>query len=211
MNSLTVTSHVYIIDQHQNSGRLVDSIPLSDHFECQSFSSSRSFIQAEINRPACLILHPQSHLSGLSFLNGYHGSVGEIPVVAVVEDADISVAVQYLRGGARTVLPTPIDFEKLSDEIADATQQDREMELLRDEWREASDAFRSLTHRQRQVAEMMRVGTPARQIATDLEFSLRTIEQEKAAIISAFGVKNSFHLAVRLAELDIVQRMAAIR
>jgi DNA-binding NarL/FixJ family response regulator len=58
----------------------------------------------------------------------------------------------------------------------------------------ASDPFSTLTARQRQILQLLAEGKSAKQVATALDISARTVEFHKYTLMQSLGVKNSAEL-----------------
>ena len=115
--------------------------------------------------------------------------------IVLCEQPDVHKIVRYMRAGALTVLPTPLEPDSLSRWIVDAIEIDRQR--LRDERRleQMRSVYNGLAERKRCVLQHMIDGKASKWSAHDLDVSRRTIELDRAEILQAFGVSNAIELA----------------
>ena len=113
---------------------------------------------------------------------------------------DVQKIVRYMRAGAVTVLPTPLDPECLTHGIVEAIEFDRRRVEEEVRLERISQVYGHLAQRKRCVLQHMIDGRASKWSAHDLDVSRRTIELDRAEILNAFGVNNAIELARLMTE-----------
>jgi FixJ family two-component response regulator len=108
-----------------------------------------------------------------------------------------------MRAGAFDVLEKSVSPSKLFDAIVAATQIDLLRESHRRRLIELLEAFRSLTARQRVILKHLLDGKVNKWIYTELEISRRTLDLDRAAIMTRFQTSNFLVVARNVLELEL--------
>lgn len=200
------TPVVCLVDQ--NTSPLAKSCQsiCKDRYELRQFSGPIDSDELPNQWPGCIVHRFENATDADHFLSAYVGMAMALPALVSVPAVAVHEVVQLVRRGAATVIADPIDPAMLADEIDRAITISLQSQDLRRDWNHLKQAFSQLSDRQRRVAELLCLGKPTKTIANDLQYSVRTIEQEKAAIVSQFRAENSFQLAGKLAEIRLLER-----
>ena len=105
-----------------------------------------------------------------------------------------------MRAGAISMNSTPIDAIELGQLLTEAIAVDRRKYHVATKIQRYSEVYARLTWRRRQILHLMLDGRANKWIANELDVSKRTVELDRADILSAFGVANSIELAKIFAE-----------
>jgi two-component system CheB/CheR fusion protein len=118
-------------------------------------------------------------------------SVGDpVPAIMITGQSDVPMAVEAMKAGAADFLEKPICGNELLAGVGRALESSHDSGK-RTEWRnDAADHLSRLTHRQRQIMELVLAGDPSKNIATDLGISQRTVENHRASIMKKAGVRS---------------------
>lgn len=148
-----------------------------------------------------LITDLQSYSSG-GRLNLVGRGIATMVICQQMEEhrPDVQKIVRYMRAGAVTVLPTPLDPEGLTHGIIEAVESDRRRVQEEVRLEKISQIYNHLAARKRCVLQHMIDGRASKWSAHDLDVSRRTIELDRAEILNAFGVNNAIELARLMTE-----------
>lgn len=187
---------ILLIDDDTAVIRAIESVAQWMKFPIRSFPSAESFLASDfLNVDGCLILDIRlPGLSGLELQNELKQRECELPIIIISGHADVSLAVEAMRRGALTVLEKPFSLDNLRSHI----RQAMELGLTR---REASrtrqtmrDRLSRLTHREREVLELIAQGLTNKEIATSLNVTVRAIEDRRARLMRRLEVHSMAEL-----------------
>jgi FixJ family two-component response regulator len=140
---------------------------------------------------ACLVLDARpSSTFGLRLLHRLGPASQPPPVIAIIKQGDVRMAVHALQAGALDCIELPLRAGFLADGVERALARSRELARLAAKRRAIAETFASLTQRERQIMELVLAGHPNKNIAADLGVSQRTIESHRAAIMRKSGAKS---------------------
>lgn len=172
------------------------------------FADAESFLG--VYRPdwaGCMLVDIRMHgMDGLALQQWLVDKGCRMPVIIMTGHGDVGSARQAFRAQAVDFLEKPIDQTRLIEAIADAHAR---YAAVRDESASSEDLsnrLAALTPREREVMELVVAGRHNRDIADELEISVRTVEVHKARMMSklaadgvadlvrlSLGINNSRH------------------
>ena len=164
----------------------------------------------ELSRPGCLVL--DMHLRNTDALYFYRDLVESgwrLPFIVITEHGKVSDATMAMRQGAINVLEKPIVPKELLTCVWEAFEEDAKR---RREWAKQNAAQRrldSLTPRERKVLEMVVAGLLTKQIAQELDISIKTVEAHRGKIKKKMKVKSVVELVRIITELRLFSQMTA--
>jgi len=137
-------------------------------------------------------------LNGIEATRRIHEECPSVRVVILSMHADLRFVTECLRAGASGYLLKESAFQQLvqavhaamagqlvlSDKISDALARD----YVRVTARDGSSAFVVLSARERQVLQLLAEGRSTRDIAADLNVSIKTIETHRRQIMDKLGI-----------------------
>jgi len=176
---------VYIVD---------DSPQMRASFERQLRAykiPSRSFISADEflshydpSWPGCLLLEIRMKgMNGLDLQRQLLQRGLRIPVIVVSAAAEVPKVVSAIRAGAVDFLEKPIREEALLRAVREGLARDRE--------RRADEAtLAALTHRERQILELLVAGENYKEIASRLQVSPKTVEGHRVNLLRKLGLRS---------------------
>jgi|CXWL01.1.fsa_nt_gi FixJ family two-component response regulator len=129
-------------------------------------------------------------MSGVQLQATLRARGSALPFIIVTAHGDVATARQAFLADAVDFLEKPFGETQLKEAIEAALA--RENERLRRNEARRGDAARlaSLTGREREVLEQAALGLHAKEIATRLDISPRTVEVHKTRIMAKLGVRN---------------------
>ena len=167
------------------------------------FASSEAFLQAwQPEWSGCLVADIRmSGMDGLALQRKLGEMHCTLPVIIVTGHGDVSSAREAFKARAVDFLEKPFDDDKLIaaiDEAFSMQQRQRQDQARRDQ---RDQLLAELTPREREVFELVVMGRHNREIAPQLNISVRTVEVHKARLMAKLGVDNVADL-VRVALRD---------
>ena len=157
--------------------------------------------------PACLLLDMRMPgMNGMALFERLieRGWLEVLPVIFLTGHADVATAVMAVKRGAFDFVETPFSDNALVDRVVEALgRSEQALARLRER-----DGLRrhlaELTERELEVMRLVTTGRANKQIADELDISVRTVEVHRARVFDKMDVKSAVELAnvLRGAGLD---------
>lgn len=113
-----------------------------------------------------------------------------LAVVVMTGHADVPIAVEALKAGARDFLEKPFDDERLIDVIKDALAASQQAHQASEAAESIIARLATLTRRERDVLDRLVAGQPNKVIAYELGTSPRTVEVQRARVMEKMGARS---------------------
>ena len=184
-------SRIYIID---DDAAVRDSLALLlrlHGFDTVDFASAEAFL-AEVTRDwsgIVLVDLRMPGMSGLELQGALQSREIELPVIIITAHGETSAARTSLKAGAVDFLEKPIDRDQLLSAIREGLTSESERIRRASQNAEISRQLGRLTPREREVLDRVIAGKHNREIAKELDISVRTVEVHKARVMSKMGVE----------------------
>jgi two-component system response regulator FixJ len=107
-----------------------------------------------------------------------------LPVIIVTGHADVPMAIRALKSGAFDFIEKPYNDQHLLDRVQEAISQSTQSLSVDAEKQEARRRIDSLTPREREVMALVTAGNANKQIAAELDLSIKTVETHRANLMS---------------------------
>jgi FixJ family two-component response regulator len=167
--------------------------------QVEGYASGGDFLAAyDRQRPGCLIT--EVVLPGMSGLELHRRlSVGQdghpvLPVIFVTRHASVPIAVEAMRAGAVHFLEKPAREQDIWNSVRKALDIDRENRDRSVRRAQIEAHLATLSHGEREVLDRILAGKFNKQIAAELNLSIRTIEDRRARIMKKLGVNSLVEL-----------------
>lgn len=184
--------HVYIVDDDDAVRGSLSMLLRSEDYSVIAFGDPTEFM-AELKdaEDGCVVLDLcMPNMSGMEVMEEMKKRDIKMPVVCITGHGDIPTAVKALKTGAYDFLEKPFDSTKLI-EIIKACIADRidkhKQELFESN---AKETVNSLTPREHEVLKGMVDGLRNKQIAFDMDISIRTVELHRVRVMDKLGAKS---------------------
>jgi two-component system, LuxR family, response regulator FixJ len=115
---------------------------------------------------------------------------GSLAVVVMTGHADVPIAVQALKAGARDFLEKPFDDQRLLSVVREALAASQHAQEEVQASAGTAARIASLTPREREVLQRLVAGQPNKTIAYDLGTSPRTVEVQRARVMEKMGARS---------------------
>ena len=172
---------VYVVDDDQ--GMLDSTVWLLESvgLRAMPFTNGRDFLDAcDAGCNACVLLDVRMPgMGGLQVQEAMRSRGLELPVIFVSGHADVPIVVRALKAGAVDFIEKPYNEQLLLDSVQQALSRD-ERRAARGELQERLD---SLTQRERDVLLPLVQGYTTKEIARQLEISVKTIDLYRSRVM----------------------------
>lgn len=193
MKELPLT--LYVVDDDEALRRSLLLLLFSQGLAVQAFESGEAFLDAvDMRQPGCVILDLRmGGMSGLEVFDRLRAEHSPLVTLFLSAHGDIPTALEAVRRGAYDWVEKP-DTQRLLDKLPAATEEARARALALRMWAE-------LTPREREVAKLVGLGQPNKEIARMLvpPCSHRSVETHRANIFSKLKCANDNELGRWLA------------
>jgi FixJ family two-component response regulator len=196
------TAHIFLIDDDPAVLRALRRLFLTHGFTVEAYESPQFFLdRPRPDGPACLILDMRMpEMSGLDVQQLVKGRGDDIPIVFLSGASDVPKTAQAMRNGALDFLVKPADESQLLDAVTRALAWDVRHRLVRAEQQKAADRLSRLTHREKEVCELVVRGLINKQIAATLGIAEKTVKIHRGRAMRKLDVDSVASL-VRLFSL----------
>ncbi|MFK4508443.1 response regulator [Bradyrhizobium daqingense] len=200
---------VHIVDDDESFRTAIERRLKLAGYDVATYGSSQALLESAPNDEAagCILLDVRiPGLSGPELQTRLVASGSTLPIIFLTGYADTPTTVRAIKAGAEDFLTKPISSEQLIDAIERALAGQRVSRAQRSRL----DAFRShlasLTHRERQVFDLIVRGRINKQIAHELGTTERTVKAHRHQVMEkmqSHSLAELVSIAERLGMLDV--------
>lgn len=177
------TPEVHVVD---DDAAMRDSLRLlleASGYTVRTFDSASKFLASEPTGLGCVLTDVRMpEIDGLALLRRLREQGVQLPVIVMTGQGDIAIAVQAMKAGAIDFLEKPFDDATLIEAVGKAQKQSEKLHEVAEVSAEAAGRLATLTHREREVFDLLVAGLPTKAIANALGASPRTIEVHRARV-----------------------------
>ena len=195
---------VYIVDDDPAALRSVSALVESIGMNAESYISAEEFLRSfEVTRPGCLVTDVRMlGMSGLELQEKLVSDGVTLPVIVITAYADVPLAVRAMEKGAVTLLEKPCGEQQLLDSIRRAIASDTQARQQTIRHQEIREHLAELTASERDVLKLLVEGKMNKNIATQLDIGLRTVELRRQQIMKKMNVDSLAELVRLVVDAD---------
>jgi two-component system response regulator TtrR len=195
---------VFVVDDDEGIRRALDFLLSSAGYQVQCFDSAQAFLaHYASDMHGCLLLDVRMPgMDGLDLHEHLKANNINIPVVFVTAYADVPMAVRAMKAGAFDFVEKPFDGAELLNRVRRAISQDRRTQVDQSQLRAAQERLTRLTPREREVMELVVSGYLNKQIASELDISMKTVENHRAKVMEKMHAESLADLVRMAISLD---------
>jgi len=192
---------VYVIDDDASVRKSLERLIRSVGLAVETFACARDFLAlTPPDLPACLLLDIEMpEITGLELQEKLTALNRSIPIVFITGFGNVPKSVQAMKAGAFDFLEKPFETATLLEVVDRAINHDMQVRQQNHELAVIKKRSESLTHRERDVFELVVAGMLNKQAAFQLGITEKTIKVHRARIMQKMGAQSLAEL-VRLAE-----------
>jgi two-component system response regulator TtrR len=183
---------VYVVDDDSSTRELLSWLMKRHSIPALVFPDARAFLKMyRPDFPGVLILDlNMPGMSGLD-LQQYLKEQGVLlPVIFLSGRADVSKAVRAVKEGAIDFIEKPFDYKRVVSLVEQCLKRDAEARVERERRRAVCERLSQLTQREREVLDHVVAGRLNREIAEQLDISIKTVEAHRAKIMEKLEVNS---------------------
>nr|WP_242485848.1 response regulator [Pseudomonas sp. TH41] len=180
------TSIIFVVDRDDVFRDTIRGILESSDYLVQDYASCEAFLEDySPGLRACLLVdaHPPG-MEGLELLHRLRRNGDDLPAVMISGSSEISIAVDAMKAGASDFIEKPFGRSEVLQSVARALEHSLDASKKLAWTQEATQCINNLTHRQREIMDMVLAGHPSKNIAVELGISQRTVENHRASIMT---------------------------
>jgi two-component system, LuxR family, response regulator FixJ len=190
---MTEPALVHVVDDDQGIRDSLAFLLQSAGLAVRTYDSAAAFLAVAPRLASGCVLtdvRMPGGMDGLALQRHLVTLGGSLAVVVMTGHADVPIAVEALKAGARDFLEKPFDEDRLLSVVREAlavsqrAQEEVEASAL------ITARFANLTPREREVLERLVTGLPNKTIAYDLGTSPRTVEVQRARVMEKMGARS---------------------
>lgn len=190
MTTLQASSTIYIVDDDEAVRDSLRWLLEANGYRVKSFSGAEEFLDTyDPEQVGVLIADVRMPgMSGLELQEALIARQAPLPIVFITGHGDVPMAVSTIKKGAVDFLEKPFNETDLRNIVARMLEQANERVSQAQAHRNHQAILNRLTAREQQVLERIVAGRLNKQIAGDLNISIKTVEAHRANIMEKLEV-----------------------
>jgi len=191
----------FVVDDDKSVLRSLSRLLATEGYEVRPYSRADQFLaEHDASIPGCAILDiSMPDLNGLELQDALAAVKSDRPIIFLSGVAEVPATVRAMKAGAIDFLTKPVRSEDLLAAVEAARNKQVRDRGQQEERDSAHTRLARLTPRERQVMEGVVAGRLNKQIAADLNISLKTVKLHRGTMMKKMGVRAVADL-VRLTE-----------
>jgi FixJ family two-component response regulator len=193
---------VYVVDDNAEVRESIALVIKSMGLNGQGYGSAEEFLEHyrdELGPPRCLLLDVNlPGLDGLGLQKKLVAGRIKIPVIMITGVGNVSMAVQAIKVGAVDFIEKPFSLETLMLVVQKALDRDTRQRADQAHGAEVAHRLAILSHREREVLDLLVAGLTSKHIATKLKISEKTVAKHRVAVFRKMQVDGIAELVALL-------------
>ena len=182
---------IYVVDDDEAMRDSLTWLLEGEGYRVTCFDSAEAFLLARhAKMRGCMVLDVRMpEMSGLELHEKLDSLGSKLPIIFVTGHGDVPMAVAALQRGACDFIEKPFHNEDLLSRIQRALTLDRELAQRQQRDSAISSRLDQLTQREREVMQLVVAGKLNKQVADELDISMKTVEAHRARVMEKMGVR----------------------
>lgn len=185
---------VYIVDDDEAVRDSLKWLLEGNGYSVKVFENAEQLLNTQAGQEhsltGCLILDVRMPgITGIELHDELLTKKINIPVIFITGHGSVTLAVKSMKKGAIDFLEKPFSEEEICKLVDGALKKDRESNDKKENELKAQCLLEKLTPRENQVLERITAGRLNKQIADDLNISIKTVEAHRANIMTKFEAR----------------------
>jgi two-component system response regulator FixJ len=202
---MTEPALVHVVDDDQGVRDSLAFLLQSAGFAVRTYDSAAALLAVASGLASGCVLtdvRMPGGMDGLTLQRHLTALGGNLAVVVMTGHADVPIAVEALKAGARDFLEKPFDEDRLLAVVREALAVSERAEQQHQASAGIAVRLATLTPREREVLERLVEGLPNKTIAYDLGTSPRTVEVQRARVMEKMGARSLAELVRMVLALE---------
>ena len=184
-----MTEFVYIVDDDEAVRDSLKWLLEGNGYSVKVFENAEQLLDTQTEQEnslaGCMILDVRMPgITGIELHDELLTKKINIPVIFITGHGSVTLAVKSMKKGAIDFLEKPFSEEEICKLVDDALRKNRESIDKKENNLKAQCLLAKLTPRENQVLERITAGRLNKQIADDLNISIKTVEAHRANIMT---------------------------
>ena len=186
-----MTQTIFVVDDDEAMRDSMTWLLEGEGYKVTCFDSAQSFLAAwRDHMRGCIVLDVRMpEMSGLELHEKLDSLGSQLPIIFVTGHGDVPMAVAAQQRGACDFIEKPFHNEELLSRIERALELDTQTATRRKHNDAISHRLSQLTQRESEVMKLVVVGKLNKQIADELDISMKTVEAHRARVMEKMGVR----------------------
>jgi two-component system response regulator TtrR len=182
---------IYVVDDDEAMRDSLTWLLEGEGYRVVCFESAETFLAARHPKMrGCMVLDVRMpEMSGLELHEKLDSLGSRLPIIFVTGHGDVPMAVAALQRGACDFIEKPFHNEDLLSRIHRALALDKQMAERQQRDSVISNRLDQLTQREREVMQLVVAGKLNKQVADELDISMKTVEAHRARVMEKMGVR----------------------
>lgn len=182
---------IYVVDDDEAMRDSMTWLLEGEGYRVACFDSAEAFLSARHDgMRGCLVLDVRMpEMSGLELHEKLDALGSRLPIIFITGHGDVPMAVAALQRGACDFIEKPFHNEDLLSRIERALELDSQLAARQQRNGAITHRLEQLTQREREVMLLVVAGKLNKQIADELEISMKTVEAHRARVMEKMGVR----------------------
>lgn len=203
-SNVSSDARVYLVDDDPDVRAAIAFLLEAESIPVEVFGDPGQMLDSvDASARGCLLLDVRMPgMDGLALHQALQKRGVAMPALFVSGHGDIPMAVRAVNAGALDFIEKPFDDEVLLERIARAFEVDARRRTTETETAEVRRRLERLTPRERDVLRGIVDGKLNKQIADDLDISVRTVELHRGRVLEKLDATNAADLVRMVLSLD---------
>lgn len=190
MKDQNVTIH--IVDDDPSMLKYLRDLVSTINYKSETYDNGHDFLNSyKDDGIGCLILDLRlPGISGIELQQQLATNNIDLPVIMISGFGDVSTAVKAMKAGVLDFLEKPFKAQDLLDLIYSAVSKHKVDRQKNSSQNQTLERINSLTRREKEVMELVTTGMLNRDIAKQLEISIKTVEVHRANVMDKMAVNS---------------------
>lgn len=182
---------IYVVDDDEAMRDSMTWLLEGEGYKVACFDSAEAFLKARHNNMrGCLVLDVRMpEMSGLELHEKLDSLGSRLPIIFITGHGDVPMAVAALQRGACDFIEKPFHNEDLLSRITRALEVDNQIAARQQRNSAVAHRLELLTQREREVMHLVVAGKLNKQVADELNISMKTVEAHRARVMEKMGVR----------------------
>lgn len=179
---------VYVIDDDIKMCKAIKWLLEPANLKVLEYNNAQDFLNVyQTTMRGCLLIDVRMPgISGLQLQEKLIDLGNTMPIIIISAHGDIAMAVRALKAGAVDFITKPFNDQSLLEQIQNALSSDKEQSSIQ----ELRKLYSALTSREQEITSKIVEGKMNKEIAYELEISIKTVETHRAHIMQKMKVKS---------------------